>query len=172
MNKEQVQRAIADECDFLKALLIAKNEAYGNSALDPVRMFSKASAEEQLLVRIDDKLSRLVRGDDAGEDVVQDLLGYLVLLRVCRKLSSAFHGSDVAQERDAEDLRREYVASMQASECGSLEGDVFADVNPGSGGWGEYFIGQSEESEDEAELHANNVAALAAAGLLPFMRST
>lgn len=79
------QRAIAEECDRLKALLIEKNRAYGNSALDPVRVFSKASPEEQILVRIDDKLSRLARGSAAGEDVVQDLLGYLILLRVARR---------------------------------------------------------------------------------------
>jgi hypothetical protein len=66
-------------------MLIEKNRAYGNSALDPVRIFSKASNVEQILVRIDDKLSRLARGSAAGEDVEWDLLGYLVILRVARK---------------------------------------------------------------------------------------
>jgi len=66
-------------------MLIEKNRAYGNSALDPVRIFSKASNVEQILVRIDDKLSRLARGSAAGEDVEKDLLGYLVILRVARK---------------------------------------------------------------------------------------
>lgn len=83
---EQTQEAIAQECDAIKALLLEKNEAYGNSATDPVRIFSKSSPEEQILVRIDDKLSRLVRGAAAGEDVVFDLIGYFVLLRVARKL--------------------------------------------------------------------------------------
>ena len=50
-----------------------------------VRVFSRASVVEQLLVRIDDKLSRLARGSAAGEDVERDLMGYLVLLRVARK---------------------------------------------------------------------------------------
>jgi hypothetical protein len=63
-------------------MLDVKNVAYGNSALDPVRIFSKADAAEQLRVRIDDKLSRLVRGHAAGEDALHDLLGYLVLLKV------------------------------------------------------------------------------------------
>lgn len=77
--------AIAAECDNLKALLLAKNESYGNSALDPVRLFSKASPVEQLLVRIDDKLSRLARGGEyPGDDTVRDLAGYLVLLLVAR----------------------------------------------------------------------------------------
>ena len=66
-------------------MLIEKNRAYGNSALDPVRIFSKASNVEQILVRIDDKLSRLARGSAAGEDVEKDLLGYLVILRVARR---------------------------------------------------------------------------------------
>jgi hypothetical protein len=79
------QAAIVAVCDGLKELLLEKNRAYGNSALDPVRIFSKASAEEQLLVRIDDKLSRLVRGHEyPGDDTIKDLAGYLVLLLVGR----------------------------------------------------------------------------------------
>lgn len=72
-------------CSELAEMLVAKNKAYGNSALDPVRIFSKASPIEQILVRLDDKLSRLARGKAAGEDVVQDLLGYLVLYRVAQR---------------------------------------------------------------------------------------
>lgn len=61
-------------------LLILKNKAYGDSALNPVRVFSKASRIEQLNVRIDDKISRIQRGTDyEDEDTVRDLIGYLVL---------------------------------------------------------------------------------------------
>lgn len=76
---------IARECDAIKAMLLEKNRQYGDSALNPVRVFSKASTEEQLLVRIDDKLSRVAWGRDAGEDVVMDLVGYLILLKVARR---------------------------------------------------------------------------------------
>ena len=63
--------------------LIAKNQQYGNSALEPVRIFSKASATEQIKVRMDDKISRLVRGNGEGdEDAQADLLGYIVLLKI------------------------------------------------------------------------------------------
>ena len=79
---------IAAVCNDLRDLLLAKNKAYGNSALDPVRIFSKADPIEQLNVRIDDKLSRLVRGQDAGEDVELDLLGYLVLKQVAKRLKN------------------------------------------------------------------------------------
>jgi hypothetical protein len=41
---------------------------------------------EQINVRLDDKLSRLMRGHAAGEDVEWDLMGYLVLKRVALKL--------------------------------------------------------------------------------------
>lgn len=77
---------IEQECDAIKALLLGKNKAYGNSALDPVRIFAKdLDAEAQIRVRLDDKLSRLSRGADAGEDTVLDLIGYLILLRVAKR---------------------------------------------------------------------------------------
>ena len=66
----------------VRKMLISKNLAYGDSALSPLRVFSKASTMEQLFVRIDDKLSRLKRGEAAGEDVLADLRGYLVLVRI------------------------------------------------------------------------------------------
>lgn len=70
----------------LERMLRAKNKAYGNSALEPVRVFSKADKAEQIRVRIDDKLSRLARGSNAGEDVLMDLMGYLVLLWIAEKI--------------------------------------------------------------------------------------
>lgn len=74
-----------EEIVFIRDLLIAKNKAYGDAALNPVRIFSKAEKEAGLKIRIDDKLSRLARGENAGEDVVLDLIGYLVLLRLVQK---------------------------------------------------------------------------------------
>lgn len=69
--------------DNIKELLISKNKKYGNSALEPVRIFSKSEQSEQILVRIDDKLSRIKNGSlDEDEDVVKDLIGYLVLLEI------------------------------------------------------------------------------------------
>lgn len=83
---DPAQAAIIRECDELKAFLLEKNLAYGNSALDPVRIFSQASSEEQILVRIDDKLSRLQRGGTyPGDDDTLDLIGYLILLRISRR---------------------------------------------------------------------------------------
>ena len=85
--ENQAGLLIAKTCDDIRDLLLKKNRAYGNSALDPVRIFSKASTKEQILVRIDDKLNRIKQGHSSldDEDVIQDLIGYLVLLRVWQK---------------------------------------------------------------------------------------
>jgi hypothetical protein len=70
----------------LGELLKQKNASYGNAALSPLRVFSKASSEEQLRVRIDDKLSRIAKGSEyPSEDTITDLLGYLVLYKINQK---------------------------------------------------------------------------------------
>ena len=78
------QIQIANVCDDIKAMLLDKNAKYGDSALHPLRILSKASPTEQILVRIDDKLNRIKQGDilEDDEDVVSDLIGYLILLKV------------------------------------------------------------------------------------------
>jgi len=70
--------------DEIRELLIAKNQKYGNSALEPLGVFSQLSAKEGLLVRIDVKLKRIKNGslERDDEDVVNDLIGYLVLLKI------------------------------------------------------------------------------------------
>jgi hypothetical protein len=72
------------------AILTAKNRAYGNSALAPLRIFSQASSDEAIAVRLDDKLSRIANAVRSGqkdtEDSELDLLGYLILRRVGRRL--------------------------------------------------------------------------------------
>lgn len=87
----ETQNQISLICDEVKNLLIEKNKKYGDSALNPSRIFSKAGAVEQILVRIDDKLNRIQKG--AGllandEDVIMDLMGYLVLLKIALKRNS------------------------------------------------------------------------------------
>ena len=85
MTMNDTELKISSVCDDIKELLIHKNRKYGNSALKPNRIFSKSSATEQLLVRIDDKLNRIMKGAGllaTDEDVVNDLIGYLVLLKI------------------------------------------------------------------------------------------
>jgi hypothetical protein len=80
----------------IKDLLIEKNLKYGNSALEPLGVFSQLSAKEGLLVRIDDKLKRIKNGtlDRDDEDVINDLIGYLVLLKIHANQESSFDELD------------------------------------------------------------------------------
>lgn len=76
---ERISREVAE-------LLIAKNKSYGDSALHPSRIFSKSDAVEQLLVRIDDKLSRIQNGHEwPGDNEIDDLIGYLILLKIAKE---------------------------------------------------------------------------------------
>jgi hypothetical protein len=83
IEKNSFDEDLKEILDAVYKLLIDKNKKYGNSALNPVRIFSKTNKVEQLKVRIDDKLSRIAKGsDNEDEDVVNDLIGYLVLLKM------------------------------------------------------------------------------------------
>jgi hypothetical protein len=82
------QEIIAFVCDEIKEMLIMKNRKYGDSAIAPVNIFYRGTAEDALRVRMDDKLSRIMnRQDDEDEDPEDDLIGYLILHKV-QKLKS------------------------------------------------------------------------------------
>jgi hypothetical protein len=83
---KQTENKITEIMTGIEKMLIEKNRAYGDSALDPVRVFSKQDNIEQLYVRIDDKLSRVQRGHEyPGDDTIFDLVGYLVLLLIAKE---------------------------------------------------------------------------------------
>ena len=65
-------------------LLISKNKAYGNTALNPTNIFSRLDATEAICARLDDKLARIKNKgiNDKTEDTVDDLIGYLLLLKM------------------------------------------------------------------------------------------
>jgi hypothetical protein len=70
--------------DGVRDMLLAKNAAYGDAALNPMRVFSDLEAIEGLKVRIDDKLSRIKNAGlcHATEDTLLDLIGYFALLSI------------------------------------------------------------------------------------------
>ena len=83
MGKEKIKKVSRKVYD----MLVSKNDAYGNSALEPINIFSKGSATESLCARIDDKLARIKnRGlSDETEDTLFDLCGYLILLIIAKE---------------------------------------------------------------------------------------
>ena len=110
MAKNETESKISIVCDDIKELLIHKNRKYGNSALKPNRIFSKCSATEQLLVRIDDKLNRIMKGAGllaTDEDVVKDLIGYLVLLKISMELDKSNDILEIATSIYGKGLRSE-----------------------------------------------------------------
>ena len=65
-------------------LLLEKHKDYGYTANNPPQIFSKLSAREGILARLDDKLSRVKNKglNDNTEDTISDIIGYLILYKV------------------------------------------------------------------------------------------
>lgn len=83
---KQTQADIRRIAKEIGEMVVKKNIAYGDSAVDPVRIFSKASPIEQILVRLDDKISRLQRGHSyPGDNEIDDIMGYLILLKIAKE---------------------------------------------------------------------------------------
>lgn len=95
MSSEKFGEQVREVLHEIEELLISKNEKYGNSALEPIGVFSKLSSKEGLLIRIDDKLKRIKNGslERDDEDVVNDLIGYLVLLKIHASLPNPVKNS-------------------------------------------------------------------------------
>jgi len=86
---------IATTCEDIKLLLLEKNAKYGNSAVEPLSIFSKQGNAAAICARIDDKLSRIANTglNDSTEDTLDDLIGYLILLKIARDEPSRAKGT-------------------------------------------------------------------------------
>jgi len=80
----ETQRKIIEITEAMRDLLLYKNEKYGDSALHPKRIFHKENAVSSILIRLDDKLSRVMENNDQLPRVndVADIIGYCTLLLV------------------------------------------------------------------------------------------
>lgn len=71
------------DSDFMKIakgvaeLLEYKNKQYGNSALNPIKVFGGKS---KVGYRADDKISRIQNSPELRKNDVTDLIGYLMLI--------------------------------------------------------------------------------------------
>ena len=71
MNEfQKIAMGIAD-------IVTEKNKRYGNSALEPVSIFSGKTAVGD---RIDDKLSRIKNADELRKNDIADVVGYCILI--------------------------------------------------------------------------------------------
>ncbi len=99
MTKEDIKRI----CDNTKNLLIKKNEAYGDSALNPIGIFGDKDAVVSLGARMDDKLMRL-KGIGINKDCVDtlyDLHGYITLLIIAIERKENINSLDAICDDDS-----------------------------------------------------------------------
>lgn len=73
---------IMETCESIAAILTDKNTKYGDSALNPVKVFSQNNTVNSLTVRMDDKISRIANTDGIDRDDLTDLVGYCVLYMI------------------------------------------------------------------------------------------
>ena len=77
---------IKEKCRLLESLLVKKNNAYGDSALEPLGVFSSANASTGIKIRLDDKLKRIANAGlvEDTEDTLIDIAGYIILLMIAK----------------------------------------------------------------------------------------
>lgn len=84
---QDTQNKIAEITDAMKDLLLYKNEKYGDSAINPIGIFTKhlkhvPENTVSILVRLDDKLSRVRNSDLLRTNDISDIIGYCTLLLI------------------------------------------------------------------------------------------
>tara|TARA_E500000305_G_C3921900_1_gene188522 strand:- start:157 stop:531 length:375 start_codon:yes stop_codon:yes gene_type:complete len=77
---------IKEKCRLLEDLLVRKNDAYGDSALEPLGVFSSANASSGIKIRLDDKLKRIANAGlvEKTQDTLIDIAGYIILLTIAQ----------------------------------------------------------------------------------------
>lgn len=84
MTTEEVQKRIEKIVESIGKMLIMKNTNYGNSAIEPINIFSKEGNINSILIRLDDKLGRIKNSTELRKNDISDIIGYLILLCVVK----------------------------------------------------------------------------------------
>ena len=80
MTQEEFVQKREEVINGFVAMLVEKNNRYGNSALEPIHIFYKGSATNSIEIRLDDKISRIMNSGKTNKNDMSDILGYLILL--------------------------------------------------------------------------------------------
>lgn len=94
----ETQQKICEVMDSMKDLLLYKNELYGDAALNPKKIFYKGNSTNSILIRLDDKIGRVMANSDdipRINDTV-DIVGYLILLLISEGVTK----EDIAKFKD------------------------------------------------------------------------
>ena len=92
------QQKIHEIMGAMKDLLLYKNQKYGDSALNPKKIFYKGDSTNSILIRLDDKLGRVMSNTEEKPRVndVADIIGYCTLLLI----SMGVTAEDIAKFKD------------------------------------------------------------------------
>lgn len=92
------QQKIRNIMDAMKDLLLYKNQKYGDSAINPKKIFYKGDSTNSILIRLDDKLGRVMSNTEEKPRVndVADIIGYCTLLLI----SMGVTADDIAKFKD------------------------------------------------------------------------
>lgn len=98
MSSIETQQKISNIMDSMKDLLLYKNQKYGDSAINPKKIFYKGDSTNSILIRLDDKLGRVMSNTDEKPRVndVADIIGYCTLLLISMEVTE----EDIAKFKD------------------------------------------------------------------------
>ena len=97
-NLTDTQLKISEILDAMKDLLLYKNKKYGDSAINPKKIFYKGDSTNSILIRLDDKIGRVMSNTDEKPRTndVADIIGYCTLLLI----SMGVTAEDIAKFKD------------------------------------------------------------------------
>ena len=92
------QQKIHEILGAIKDLLLYKNQKYGDSAINPKKIFYKGDSTNSILIRLDDKLGRVMANTEEKPRIndVADIIGYCTLLLI----SMGVTAEDIAKFKD------------------------------------------------------------------------
>lgn len=92
------QQKIHEIIGAMKDLLLYKNQKYGDSAINPKKIFYKGDSTNSILIRLDDKIGRIMSNTEEKPRVndVADIIGYCTLLLI----SMGVTAEDIAKFKD------------------------------------------------------------------------
>ena len=84
------QQKIKDILSGMTDLLLYKNRKYGDSAVNPKKIFYKGDSTNSILIRLDDKIGRVMSNTEEKPRVndIADIIGYCTLLLVSMGIAS------------------------------------------------------------------------------------
>lgn len=98
LDLSPTQRKIHEILGAMTDLLLYKNQKYGDSAINPKKIFYKGDSTNSILIRLDDKIGRIMSNTEEKPRVndVADIIGYCTLLLI----SMGVTAEDIAKFKD------------------------------------------------------------------------